>query len=380
MSGTATLPLNLDLELTIAKKGAVFSAANKTKIQAAKKALKEFSSAMEGIFADLGIEDDSESAADVGGDSRALQTAGAVPGTPKVEDAIPLNLKILPLDKLVYAVSEAVSRLSRGSMMQDIPYDQCCQVAAIYPDAVIIREGLSHWRASYTVEECKVELAPRNEWEMVEIDWKPASTEPMEMKSAPVFSTVKMVSAGRLGHYALLWGDTTKRDLYREFFTPQTQELDIIFKAIGKLPALYHHGFDHQVKTAVVGVVDTMTPNDIGLWVETQLNMADEYAQAIAGLAEAGKLGTSTGTLPGSRKVAPSGAIERWAIAEVSFTPTPAEPRMRLELPVTVLKAAYHELGLEFPEQESADTGAAEARRQELELEREALALLQLAA
>src|SRR5262249_50911677 len=160
-----------------------------------------------------------------------------------------------------------------------------------------------------------------------------------------------------------------------------TEELDVIFKSMGKLPLLYQHASDDTLKTTVIGVVDTMKVDQVGLWVESQINLADAYSQAIFQMVDTGKLGTSTGTLPLARKVAPGGAIERWPIAEVSLTPTPAEPRLRTEMPVAVLKAAYIELGLPIPVQIPADEGAEEARQQqELELERERLALLQLAA
>ena len=201
------------------------------------------------------------------------------------------------------------------------------------------------------------------------------------LRSGLVLDDVKSVGNGKLRHYAVLWGDDENRDVSREYFTRETQDLDTIFKSVGKLPLLYHHAMDNKVKTSVVGLTENMGMDDIGLWVESQLDMSNRYATAVQKLAENRKLGTSTGTLPGARRVKSSGEIERWAIVEVSLTPTPAEPNLLLTYPVEVVKAAYTEIGLEMPEQSSSlleDTGAEKARQQERarELERERLALL----
>jgi len=194
----------------------------------------------------------------------------------------------------------------------------------------------------------------------------------------PPESFIKTLGPGRLGHYAVVWGDPNRRDLYGEYFTPQTADLDAIFKAIGKLPLLYHHGLDATMRSTVVGIVDTMRTDPIGLWVESQLNMANAYAEAILQLADQKKLGTSTGTLPGVREVGTNGEIRRWAIAEVSLTPTPAEPRMRREVPVQVLKTYYDALGLSLPAIKPDESDAKEASHQALALERERIRLLAL--
>lgn len=326
------------------------------------------------------------------------------------------DMKAMPLDQLAAAVDVAVYSLNGD--YYGTPWKERYSVAAVYTDTVIIRQGLAFWRATYEVGETKIDLQPRSDWELVEPAWtlrsdsEPASGEevvgeeqksapevvadeeapeentetiPEEAKSAPdseasspIYSDIKVVAPGRLRHYAVMWGDSQKADLYNEWFTPNTQELDVIFKAIGKLPLLYHHGLDETLKTEVVGVVDEMGTDDVGLWVESQLNMANRYATGIVQMAESGKLGTSSGTLPGARRVKSTGEILRWPIAEISTTPTPAEPRMVLERPVTVLKSAYTELGLPYPDQFAKDKGAEEARQREIEAEKERLAILNL--
>lgn len=175
------------------------------------------------------------------------------------------------------------------------------------------------------------------------------------------WQTVKRLGGGRIGGYAVLWGDAERRDLTGEFFTQRTQDLETLFRAMGRLPLLYQHAADGALKAAVVGPVDVLMRDEIGLWYEAQLSMAEQYRQAIDGLIEQGVLGTSSGTLPAARRVNRStGEIERWAIAELSLTPTPAEPRM-MERPVAEVAAAFKAVGLDLPDE--LDGVAAKAGR-----------------
>lgn len=177
--------------------------------------------------------------------------------------------------------------------------------------------------------------------------------------------TVKALGQQRIGGYAVLWGDATRKDLAGEYFTRETEELDAIFQRMKALPSLYHHGGDGVVKAEVIGQVDVMVPDDVGLWFEAQLLQAARYRGAIDELISRGALGVSTGTLPIARKSAPDGRIVRWPIVEISLTPTPAEFRM-MERPVSEIKAAYTAIGLHFPGEPSDDA-------MHLELERLAL-------
>ena len=191
---------------------------------------------------------------------------------------------------------------------------------------------------------------------------------------------VKALGAHRIGAYGVLWGHAGQPDLTGEYFTPDTAELDVFFKSLGKLPLLYHHAGDTALKTEVIGTVDVLAADDTGMWYEAQLALAGKYRQVIQDLIDRQALGTSTGTLPRARKAAVDGRIERWPIVEISLTPTPAEPRTLIDRPVAAIKAAYHAIGLEFPDEELLDTGAEEAqsaaKSREIALELERLALL----
>lgn len=191
--------------------------------------------------------------------------------------------------------------------------------------------------------------------------------------------TVKALGANRLGGYLVLWGSRDKKDITGEYFTPQTRGLLNIYNAVGKIPTLYQHGKDGKVQIDVVGTYDVMRPDDVGLWAETQLDMASQYRQAIMELARRGALGQSSQTLSSARAATPDGEITQWVIAEGSLTPTPAEYRM-MERPVQEIKAAYQAIGLTLPEQadEPDAKGAEEARQKAVAIGKGKLELLKL--
>ena len=156
---------------------------------------------------------------------------------------------------------------------------------------------------------------------------------------------VKSLGNDRVGSHAVLWGDENRKDLTEEYFDKNTEELTAIFDAVGRLPYLYHHATDGTLKTAVIGVVDTLKIDSVGLWYEAQLKLADEYAEYVKKLLEGKKLKTSTQTFPVTRRVnQKTGRIERWPIVEITATPAPAEYRMQ---PIEFLKSAYQMVGCE---------------------------------
>lgn len=199
----------------------------------------------------------------------------------------------------------------------------------------------------------------------------PLTMPPSQMK------TIKMLGANRLGGYMALWGSETTKDLDGEFFTPETEEMTAIFDTIGKLPFLYNHATDGALKTSVVGVIDTLQADDIGLWYEAQLDQSNKYKDAIRQLANKNALGTSSGTLPGARRVAKNGQILRWPVIEGSATATPADARQIAERPIAEIKSAYTAIGLDFPSLE-ADTGDEKSRQQEIAQKLGLLALIEL--
>lgn len=158
----------------------------------------------------------------------------------------------------------------------------------------------------------------------------------------PELVCIKSISDSRVGAYAVLWGDEDHKDLTKEFFDLNTEELTVIFDGVGKLPYLYNHTLNDAMKSTVIGVVDTLITDSVGLWYEAELKIANEYESAIKKLLKDGKLKTSTQTFYPARRVAKNGRIERWPIVEISATPTPAEARM---FSVEVVKSAFTQIG-----------------------------------
>lgn len=138
-------------------------------------------------------------------------------------------------------------------------------------------------------------------------------------------SAVKALGDGRVGGYLVRYTDADAPDLQGDFFTAET-ELGF-YEA---LPVLYHHGQDKTVGRRVIGR-GVVKRDDIGLWVEAQLAMRDEYEKYIYSLAEKGKLGWSSGAVSHmverEQKAVGVQWIKTWWVAEASLTPTPAEPR-----------------------------------------------------
>jgi transcriptional regulator with XRE-family HTH domain len=147
---------------------------------------------------------------------------------------------------------------------------------------------------------------------------------------------------GKVGGYAVRFSDGRQKDLSGEFFTKGTylgahqgDGVDVMFHHGMPLPVKANltkaqskrfqefadHLFTNPVKTSL---------DDIGLWAETVMDMADAYEAAVFGMVKAEKLGWSSGTASHTARVkSDSGEILRWPIIEISLTPTPCEPLNR---------------------------------------------------
>lgn len=156
-------------------------------------------------------------------------------------------------------------------------------------------------------------------------------------------STVKTMNAteGRVGGYLVVWGDDSTRDLQGEYFTNGT---DFALDWYEERPMLYHHGLDGDLKAAVIGRIDSLHADDVGIWAEGQLDMHKRYVRAVQRLVDKGILHWSSGSLSHLVEVAADGEIKRWPLIEGSLTPTPAEPR---RTDVNRIKSVYEGLGLD---------------------------------
>ena len=135
---------------------------------------------------------------------------------------------------------------------------------------------------------------------------------------------VKAIGENKVGGYLVRFSSPKDPDLSGEFFTKSTQ-----FGPASILPVFYHHGFDGSIGKRVLGKADVKF-DEVGMWVEAQLEMRDEYEKQIYELAKSGKLGWSSGSmshLVEYESVGKSTWIKTWIVGEASLTPTPAEAR-----------------------------------------------------
>lgn len=132
---------------------------------------------------------------------------------------------------------------------------------------------------------------------------------------------------GRIGGYLVRFSTAQDPDLAGDFFTAKTD-----FGPQKSSPVLYHHGLDKALKARIIGIGD-LKVDDVGVWLEGQLSLRDEYEQAIFEMAKQGKLGWSSGTashLVEREAVGKSFWIKSWPLGlDASLTPTPCEPRTK---------------------------------------------------
>lgn len=187
---------------------------------------------------------------------------------------------------------------------------------------------------------------------------------------------VKTLGDGRVGGHLVLFGDPEMPDLSpaRDYFTPETDfDLD---EPEDRRSVYYHHGADPVIGQRKLGKA-RLGRDDVGVWIEAQLELRDEYEQAIYELAAAGKLGWSSGTvahLMGREKAGNASRVTRWPIAEASLTPTPADwrnvatPLKALQVaPLKMLVTADGSTQPEATEPEAPATGAAMVAAEEPE-------------
>jgi phage head maturation protease len=135
--------------------------------------------------------------------------------------------------------------------------------------------------------------------------------------------------AAEIEGYAVRFNNT---DLDNEYFTAKT-----FFGFAEKLPLYYDHTFNKEVEKLPIGEVLLEKRGD-GIYAKgvisskivkdfftDELEKAEKYIAMIKELGRMGKLGFSTGAASHTL-VKNSNEIKQWLLAELSLTPTPADP------------------------------------------------------
>lgn len=220
-----------------------------------------------------------------------------------------------------------------------------CQ--AVYDGYLIASDGSAqYWRVDYTIEGDTYTFAPRLDWQRVEQEWIAKAGLGVTVAFG---GTVKALGNGKFRAPLVQFGSEDTGDLspYRDFFTKDT-DFGIADDEWGNAEfpvvanVLYHHGQDPVIQKRVIGKA-RLSKDDVAVWMDGQLNMRDEYEQAVYTLIEASKMGTSSGALSHlvERAATKSGAhwIKMWrGIREdASLTPVPADYR-NLVVPIKALQ------------------------------------------
>lgn len=189
----------------------------------------------------------------------------------------------------------------------------------------------------------------------VSVELEPTDADPLpetlliaDIPGTEVKATRLPDSGVKLGGYLVRYGGV---DLMGEYFGPDTD-----FGGADSAPVYFHHGQAAGIKNRRLGRA-TLQQDEFGIFAETILQERDEYEKFIVALAEAGKLGWSSGTAAHlmQREEQEDGRtkIVAWPIAEASLTHIPAEPRNTVAIKsITGLET------LEDGRDPSADDGA----------------------
>lgn len=153
------------------------------------------------------------------------------------------------------------------------------------------------------------------------------------------------------GLLAPYFGPFAGKDLAGEFFSPKTDFVLDLFPD-GARPLMYHHGLDKDAGVSAIGRIKTLKKTDAGLWMEAQLDAANEYFESIKQLIKQGKLGLSSGSMPHLVSVdKKTGEILRWPLFEGSTTPSPCNPLAEVDF--ATAKAHFKSAGMELPDEDA---------------------------
>ncbi|MFA6271018.1 MAG: phage major capsid protein [Candidatus Paceibacterota bacterium] len=142
--------------------------------------------------------------------------------------------------------------------------------------------------------------------------------------------------------YGVVFGG---RDLEGETFTKDT---DFMLTLAPTKPIYYDHALQPEV-THPLGETIKATIDDVGIWVEAQLQRSKRYVSEVLKLVEEGVIGWSSGSV-GHLVQREGKSIKRWPIIEFSLTPTPAEPRTLGVERLKTLAAEHPELKALLPQ------------------------------
>lgn len=162
---------------------------------------------------------------------------------------------------------------------------------------------------------------------------------------------VKYVGKNTIAHPVFIWGDAKKTDLEIEFFTKSSDFWDESLKDFQR-PLTWDHGQDEKFNSfednPVIGKTVKFYDDDIARWAESVIETDKKYRKYIDQFIEEKRLGYSSDSAPQYVIREPQGKatwLKMWPWFGGALTASPCEPRMKVYTP-EFLKS----LGVQLPD------------------------------
>lgn len=285
------------------------------------------------------VENDEPQAA---GADTAIKTTAAPP-TPTAQAIDETNpVKSMEIWEVGQAAYDALKELFKKPEDSPPDYPEWWDVMTVMTDELVVSIDNVSYAIPYSInEDNTIALADKSQWRKVKREWVESkrfdntlvyATNDSEIKATAVSETV-----GVLEGYLVRFSDADDTDLEGDFFDADTDygphKHSIVY---------FDHGLDTTVGTKRLGdalesksLGDLEVRPDVGIWVRAQLDLRDQYENAMFQLGKAKKLGWSSGTAKHLARKEPVKnsqgktvyRIAAWPLGlDASLTAVPAEP------------------------------------------------------
>lgn len=252
---------------------------------------------------------------------------------PQSQPAPQTAVKLVSYNDIVAAVREAIWALF-DEINRGLPDNERQWISSVrvYEGFGVVSVGLQHWRFEYSLENGVATLTPKSQWQMVEPDWVIKTIEDATVVyPGAAVKAIGQDGDGWVGGYLVRFTDPDNPDLVGDYFDESTD-----FGPHGKSLVWFNHALDQTLGHKTLGVKAdgrfaeaALKTDDVGVWIQMQLDMRDEYERALYYMAKAQKVGWSSGTATHlvKRSLVSGKAyhVDSWPLGlDASITPTPA--------------------------------------------------------
>lgn len=133
---------------------------------------------------------------------------------------------------------------------------------------------------------------------------------------------------GEIEGYIAIWGSPTERDSYNTWFDPARPPEMTLDNGMHRRPITYEHTMDGIVGRDIIGYIDEVWFDNIGIGYRGHLDRSSPFFPKIVDELRRQLLKTSSGTLSYIAEFYPDGAFKVWPLGELALTQDPAESRM----------------------------------------------------